>query len=191
MKKLVLASALVAGLAAGLLLTACNVDSANSTARLVNINVSGVYRNSEADQNGGVFVSRQSGTRTEFLNLRQTGDQLEGVDNNNIVFRGTIGNVIENNASFNLEGSTTAGNRVQISGRIEAASGQGTMRATWIETGLFGNVYGVADGPTVIITNRPPPQTNTNNNSSVSINVPQSEISALKALKNNHQWLTI
>jgi hypothetical protein len=159
--------ALPAAAVLGVLLSvSCSVDSADNVIRSVTANVAGVYRNSDANQNGGAFVSQQSGAPVTSLNLRQNGDQLEGVDNNNIVFRGTIGNVSGTSASFNLEGNTTAGNRALISGNIEIGGGQGTMRATWVEDALFGTVYGVANGPTI---NTNTPNTNTNQNTVISM----------------------
>jgi len=125
-----------------LMLSACSVDSADSVIRSVDGNVNGVYRNDE-----GEFVSRNSGAKVTQLDLRQDGDQLQAIDNNGIVFRGTIGNVVENIASFNLDGSTTAGNSVTISGNIEIGGGEGIMRATWIESAFFSTVFGRAIGP--------------------------------------------
>ena len=144
-----------------LVLTACSVDSANSVVRSVNANVAGVYRNSDSNSNNGKLVSANTGSSVTSLDVRQAGDQLEAVDNNGIIFRGTIGDVLDGIASFNLAGRTTAGNKALISGNITIGSGQGTMRGTWIEDSLFGTVFGIANGPS-IITNTPPPTTNTN-----------------------------
>lgn len=144
------------GLTAMLMLSACEVDSANATARSVGADVSGVYRHDGSSENGGRFVSANSGAQVTSLDLRQAGDQLEAIDNNGIIFRGTIGTVVDSSASFNLEGSTTIGSGVIISGTIDIGGGEGVMRATWIEDTLFATVYGVANGPT-INTNTPAP----------------------------------
>lgn len=136
------------------ILSACSVDSADSVIRSVGADVDGVYQHDGSANNGGKFVSQNTGAQVTSLDLRQDGDQVQAIDNNGIVFRGTIGNVVDNNASFTLSGSTTAGSGVTISGNIEIGGGQGVMRATWIEDSLFASVYGVANGPTVI-TNSP------------------------------------
>ncbi len=141
MKKMLILS-LLSSLGATLLITAgCSVDSADSVSRTVPINVEGVYSNPN-----GAFVSRQSGARVSTMNVRQGGDKLEAVDNNNKIFRGTIGNATANQASFTLNGETTAGNKVTISGTFDVSGGNGTMRGTWIEDGLFGTVYATATG---------------------------------------------
>ena len=143
-----------------MVLVACDVESADTVIRTVNVNVSGVYRNTESNQNFGRFVSQNSGAEVKQLDLRQDGDQLEAIDNNNIVFKGEVSDAVENNASFYLEGKTTVGNAVLISGSIEIGSGEGTMRGTWIEDAFFSTVYGTADGPT--ISSNPVITTNTN-----------------------------
>jgi len=181
-----------AGLSAGVvfmtMMAACSVDSANSVIRSVNARIEGIYRNSETNQNGGRFVSANTGNSVNFLNVRQAGDQLEAIDNNGIIFRGTIGNVSDNAASFSLEGNTTAGNAVLISGNVEIGSGQGTMRATWIEDSLFGTVYGTANGPT-IITNTP---INTNTNGIVGISLPGPLLSdeEIIAYRKSYLWFS-
>ncbi|HMP73762.1 MAG TPA: hypothetical protein PKE55_10920 [Kiritimatiellia bacterium] len=161
-----------AGLAILALPSACKLESANDVIRQIDANVAGVYRNADSTQNDGKFVTINSGREVTFLDLRQTGNQLEGIDNNAIIFRGTLGDPRENQVQFNVEGRTTAGNRALISGTISIGEGQGTMRATWIEDNLVGLVYGVANGPT-INTNQPPPQTNNipTNNTGTNINI--------------------
>ncbi len=118
------------------------------------------------------------------LDLRQDGDLLEGIDNNDRVFKGTIGEVAGEstptsaNASFTLSGQTTAGQEGTISGTlIRTGETTAEMRGTWIEASLFGTVYGVATVPFTPnptnnppITNQPgavaisPPSTTLNNN---------------------------
>jgi hypothetical protein len=72
------------------------------------------------------------------------------VDNNGIIFKGTIGQATEDTASFTLEGMTTIGAEATISGSISVPVGgsEGTMRGTWIEPTLFSSVYGEATVPT-------------------------------------------
>lgn len=147
--------------------TSCEVESADEVAPVVSsdgeiINVAGVYRNSDTNRNNGAFVyPANSGQRVTQINLRQNGNNLEGVINGGRVLRGTIGAARGLSASFSLSGSTSAGNSVTVSGTIEIVDNQrGLMRATWIEPDRYCNVYGTADGPTAVeIT----PPNNTNN----------------------------
>lgn len=121
----------------------CRINSSDSVSRNVEINVSGVYRSS----NGSV-VSQNSGASIRSLNLVQTGSRLQAVDNNGLVFRGDIGSVTQatggNAASFTLKGITTAGAEGIISGTISISGNNATMRGTWAEPSLFGNVEGTA-----------------------------------------------
>lgn len=155
-----IATGFISCLAAFTLLTACNLESANSVSRTVGADVNGVYSYDSGEcSNNGKFVSANTGAPVTSFDLRQTGDNLEAIDNNGIIFRGTIGVVFDDTASFTLEGNTTAGNSVTVSGTIEVGGGEGVMRATWIEDSLFGTVCGTANGPFV---NTNTPSTNTN-----------------------------
>lgn len=146
---------LTAGLTT-LFLLGCEIDSADSVVRNVEINYAGFYVG-----DGGSLVSQQTGAKTTSLNLRQTGDQLEAVDNNGIVFRGTLGSIVDETATFVLDGATTAGQSVTIDGTLTASGTEGTMRGTWIEPALYGTVSGKATiNPSP--TNSPSPSTNTN-----------------------------
>lgn len=182
------AAGLLAGVLAIAIHTGCSVESANSVQRSVAINVGGVYRY-DADSCGanGKFVSVNSGRQVISLDLRQTGDQLEAIDNNGIIFRGTIGNVVENSASFNLEGSTTAGNSVLISGSISVSGDSGLMQGTWVEDTFFATLCGSSSGQSVI-TNRPP-ATNTNSNTNGSIIISRAEQERLLAYRQLAWWL--
>jgi len=182
-KKLLVASAAcVLALVTIIHMTGCSVDSADSVVRSVNANVAGVYTYSDANCGaGGRFVTSNSGKPVTSLNLRQNGDQLEAIDNNGIIFRGTIGNDTESAASFNLQGATTAGGAVVISGSIAIGGGQGVMRATWIEDTLFSTLCGSANGPSVT-TNTPTPTNTTSNTTSIVSFVPASELAAYKKL---------
>lgn len=131
------------------LLAACNLESADGTTRTVGANVSGVYQY-DADQcsNNGRFVSANSGNAVTYLDIRQTGDNLEAIDNNGIIFRGTIGDVFDTSVPFTLEGTTTAGKSVVISGTFNIGSVT-ILSATWIEDSLFGTVCGTSTGQTI------------------------------------------
>ncbi len=180
MKKILLF--LLPALATTMVMTACEVGSADDVAPVMSsgdrvINVSGVYRNSDANQNNGNLVDPDNGVT--YLNLRQNGDQLEAIDNGRVVYRGSIGSVSEGNASFNVEGITGAG-RTLISGNISVSGNQGVMRATLIEPNRTRNVYGIADGPT-ISTNTTTP-TNANGSASISISLSPLEIRQILAV---------
>lgn len=158
----------VAAVSVLVMVSACTVDSANAVSRSVSADVTGVYRyDSDSCNNDGRFVSANSGSRVIYFDVRQIGDQLEAIDNNGIIFRGTIGHVSDSSASFNITGSTTAGNGVTVSGSIEIGSGKGVMRATWIEDNFFATVCGSANGPAITETD---PGTNVTTNAFFRIN---------------------
>jgi hypothetical protein len=114
----------------------CEVGSADSVVRTLGIDFTGFYQG--YGTNGTqLVVPPNSGDAVTLLNLRQNGDQLEVIDNNGIVFRGVLGNLVEQTASFTLEGSTTVGNPVTISGTLTGVGTAGTMHGTWIEPDLY------------------------------------------------------
>ena len=127
------------------LMCGCDIESAESSYNEVDINVEGYYANS-----GGRLVQQNTGNPISAMNIRQNGDGLEGVDNNGNLFKGTIGQVIDDggSASFNLTGMTTAGNEGTISGTFTVTSSdQVKMTGTWIEDAFYSTVYGVATVP--------------------------------------------
>ena len=144
-------------LAAGSLLTGCEVGSADEVIAGAGNNFSGLY----LDPNGGHLVSQNSGSPVDSLNLQQNGDQIQAVDNNNRVFSGTVDEAGTNaNASFNMTGQTTAGAAVTVSGTLQKNGTTATMTGIWAEPSLYGSVYGratVEASPT-----NQPPVTNTN-----------------------------
>ncbi|MFH0909669.1 MAG: hypothetical protein V1929_12995 [bacterium] len=161
----VLAGAVVAALA---LVVGCELsNSPNNTVRNVAVDFSGFY-----DNDGAPLSSSQSGDPVTSFNLRQTGDRLEAVDNNGIIFKGTLGEVSGESGSassiFELNGRTTANGDVTISGTISGSDNQGTMSGTWIEPDRFGNFY--AQGTISTINTNSNGGGGTNNNSAVSIN---------------------
>ena len=129
----------------------CNVDSANNLIRQVSVNIAGIYRS----PNGGRIVENNSGAQITKLDVRQAGDQLEVIDNNNQIFRGTLSDNGQN-FSFNLEGRTTAGNEVIMSGAFSISDGSSTMSGTWIEETLYSSFLATA----AIASTPNPPQTN-------------------------------
>ncbi|HBA84454.1 MAG TPA: hypothetical protein DCZ95_10205 [Verrucomicrobia bacterium] len=141
MKKIVLT--ILALLPLSLLICGCEVGSGDDFVRTVDVDFSGRYdATSEADSQ---FVSpANSGKRVTSLNLRQTGDQLEAIDNNSLVFSGSIGNISDATASFILEGVTTANQPVTINGTLTGEGTTAVMSGTWVEPGLFAYINGDA-----------------------------------------------
>lgn len=121
-------------------LTGCEIDSSETVSRNVNIDVTGYYSGSLS----GRLVQNNSGAAITGLDLRQNGDRLEAYDNNGIVFRGTIGQVNGDRASFTLEGRTTAGASGVISGNITVSGTSATMSGTWFEASVSARVAGSA-----------------------------------------------
>jgi hypothetical protein len=143
----VFAGRAAAALAAVLILAGCEVDSPDGTARDVNITVQGLYRN-----DGSPVVADNTGNPITSLNVLQAGDQLEAVDNNGMVFRGTIGRVQGGSpvrASFTLEGLTTAGQEGTMVGTFEVSGTDSSLSGTWAEPSRLSTVHGRATVPTV------------------------------------------
>ncbi|MBU1694605.1 MAG: hypothetical protein KJ726_04965 [Verrucomicrobia bacterium] len=121
----------------------CEVGSADSVVRMLGIDFSGFYQG--YGTNGTqMVVPPNSGDEVTLLNLRQNGDQLEVIDNNGIVFRGVLGNLVDQTASFTLAGQTTVGNSVTVSGTLTGEGTEGTMSGTWIEPDLYATISGKA-----------------------------------------------
>lgn len=117
-----------------LTIVGCELGSVDDVVRQVGVDFSGFYVGTRED---GYMTSRNSGWRVRYMILRQNGDQLEAVDNNEMVFRGRLGNVLDTTASFTLEGSTTAGKPVTISGTLQGEGTSATMQGTWIEPEFY------------------------------------------------------
>jgi hypothetical protein len=132
-------------------LTGCEVGSASDVVRSVNLNVSGVYSN----PNGGSLVERNSGDAIIRLNVRQNGDQIEAVDNNNQVFRGSVTEAGEGKLTLNLEGRTTSGKEAIFSGTFTVTGTTSIMTGTFIEEEGFSSFFGQATvaGTTNVSTN--------------------------------------
>lgn len=121
--------------AVSVFLVGCELNSADSFVREVGVDFSGFYDSTATNAD---FVSpANSGGRVTSFNLRQTGDQLEAIDNHQYVFRGTIGEARtdggSSTASFTLEGETTVGQHVTISGTLAGQGNSATITGTWIE----------------------------------------------------------
>jgi hypothetical protein len=130
---------LMSVLASGLL-PGCEVGSADNVIPNSEANFSGNY----ANPNGGAMVTRNSGSAVTSLNISQFGNQLNAVDNNGILFKGTLGDVVNSAAAFTLEGSTTAGAPVTVNGNLSGSGSTATMNGVWAEPSFFSSIYGQA-----------------------------------------------
>ena len=153
-KRLVLAlmTAVIVTLPLALFL-GCEIDSAESVITDVDIIVEGYYTNPK----GGNLVQENTGNPITSLNVLQDGSSLEAIDNNGLIFRGSIGQVTEGStASFTLEGYTSTRAAATIVGNFSVSGSESTMRGTWAEPTLYSTVFGTATVPT-----NAPPETNT------------------------------
>lgn len=133
-------------LVSAFMLLGCEVGSSDSVTRTMGVDFTGFY---DAKDGGGNFVEpANSGVRVTSLNLRQNGDQLQAIDSNGVVFDGTLNDVSSDsgnaNAGFTLEGQTTAGKSVTISGSLSGSGTTAEMRGTWIEPDMYAYVLGDA-----------------------------------------------
>ena len=138
------------GLLAVGLLPGCEVGSPNSVEATANGNFSGRYANGSSR-----MVENNSGGAINALGLNQFGNTLEAVDNNGILFKGTIGDILNSSANFTLNGVTTVGQTVAINGTLRASGTTATMTGIWAEPGVYSSIYGTAT--IAAITNAPTP----------------------------------
>ena len=145
-----------------LLFLGCEAGSSDSATRNIGVDYTGLYMGGTAGAPAGV-TDIQTGDATTRLDLRQSGDQLQAIDEHNIVFSGTVGDVVTSSgvssSGFTLEGKTTVGNPVTISGTLSGQGSSGTMRGTWIEPSTVGHVFASAT-ISPVATNSPTPVTN-------------------------------
>ena len=153
------ALALAAMLSTVVILNGCETGgSADSTIRQVSANFTGVYEN-----DGAPLASSQSGAEVTVLVLNQTGDRLEAFDNFDNIWKGTLAEVFVTDegggarAPFTLEGRTTAGQQVTISGTLfaennsDSAGANAVMTGTWVEDTLFASFYAEGTVASIVI----------------------------------------
>jgi hypothetical protein len=134
--KRILPSALLAFgfLVTSVMLISCEINSGNDTVRNVTVNIAGTYRNESG------IPSRQSGAPTTRLSLTQSGDQLFGVDEHGIRWSGRITRAEGNTfASLTLQGGTTAGGEVTLTGTVSVDGTTARFTGIWIEPGFTSN----------------------------------------------------
>jgi hypothetical protein len=124
----------------------CEVGSSDSVTRNVGANYTGYY---DAPEGFEFVTPANSGARVTSFILRQSGDQLQAIDNNNLVFNGSLDEVSvasgNSDASFTMTGRTTAGQDVNISGTFKGVGTAGTIDGTWIEADRYCRLYGTGD----------------------------------------------
>lgn len=144
---------LLLGLCAVGVLPGCEVGSPNDVVAGANGNFSGNY----VGTTNNALVANNSGSAVSSLSVSQTGNQLQAVDNNGILFKGTIGDILgatttgtnssssgSAHATFTLNGMTTAGQTVTINGNLSASGSAATMTGIWTEPGLYSSINGTA-----------------------------------------------
>lgn len=145
-----LAAALALPLAA-LALVSCDIGAADSTSAVPSdssgtiYNFAGLYMN--ATNKGDVIVfptNKQSGKKLTWLRLLQYGNELEAYDNAGKTWNGSISTIQSGTANFSLNGSTTAGQAVEIAGTLIYKDQQSEMNATWIEPAFYGSIFATA-----------------------------------------------
>ncbi len=149
-------------------LAGCDVDDTSgapsSSSGDQTFNFSGLY---VSISNGTALVFpayRQTGTTLTWLRLLQYGSSLQGYDNASQYWTGEISSVQESTATFSLQGRTSAGASVDISGTLTYANQQSTMNAAWIEPSFAGSIFAQATVSPATTNNTPTnsPSTNTN-----------------------------
>ena len=146
-------------------MVACEVGSASTVNRDVAVDFTGFY-NDGSSGTTAIVTPHNSGASVKSLSIRQSGDRLEAVDNNGILFKGDIGNspsATSPQAQITMTGKTTAGAKVTISGTISKGSASdttATLYGTWIEPSFYATIRAVGS-VSKTVTNAPP-STNTN-----------------------------
>lgn len=129
-----------AALAAALCCAACEIDSSNTSSVAADssgavYDFTGLYTPTD---NADCLVfpsSKQSGKKLTWMRITQDGTALQAFDNAGLHWSGAIDSLSGGNARFTLNGSTTAGAAVTISGLMSYADSSSTISASWLENG--------------------------------------------------------
>lgn len=113
-----------------LFFTACDISGSDDVVRQVSLNIAGAYTNDSG------IPENQSGNRVTLLSIQQRGDQLSAVDNQGGNYSGSIGRADENLATFTLNGATSAGESVTLTGTVVVEGTSASLTGTWIEPSL-------------------------------------------------------
>ncbi len=127
-------------------ISGCDTDSSETLVREVEISIDGFYLHPAS---GSFMVPRTSGEPISNMNLIQNGDQLSAFDNHGLLYRGSIGRVLNGTqASITLRGKSTAGTDATISGIVVVSGSTATMEGTWLESSVTSPVFAQALVPT-------------------------------------------
>ncbi len=123
-------TALLVAISACGLLAGCEVGNPDTVSPVTSSSYSGYYVN----PSGGPMVSGNTGSAVTSLTVTQSGDELQAVDNNGILFKGSVTIASSNQpAIFILDGTTTAGAKVTINGTLQGSGSSAVMTGQWIE----------------------------------------------------------
>jgi hypothetical protein len=127
----------IAAVGTSLLTVVCGCESGGSDGGSDGTSAASVNFSGRYTRDGAPLPDQNSGARVTRMDVSQSGSSLSATDNNGKSFSGSIG---ESNSDgsfpFNLEGQTTDGQPVVISGQFRASGQQGTMSGTWYEPSL-------------------------------------------------------
>lgn len=132
------------------LLAACSVDSTTavpSDNEGTIYNFSGLYTRTDSNGVQQVLVfptNKQSGVDLTWMRLIQYGNVLEAYDNAGLNWSGNISGLQGGTASFSLQGQTTAGQAVEITGTMDYEAQRSFMNAAWIEPSFAGSILAQA-----------------------------------------------
>jgi len=129
----------LAALPVAALLSAC-IDSSSGSdfVREVGLNVNGLYQGA----NGANLVSQTSGADVTQMNIRQTGSEITGIDNNGNLYRGNINQVSGDSAGFTMKGVTSSGAEATINGAFNVSGDTSTINGRWIEPTVLASISG-------------------------------------------------
>ena len=127
-------------LAAALCLAACEIDSSNTSSIAADssgtvYDFTGLYAPTDNAEYLVYPSSKQSGQKLMWMRITQDGTALQAFDNAGSHWSGAIDSISSATARFTLNGSTTAGAAVTISGLMSYADNASTISASWLENG--------------------------------------------------------
>lgn len=132
------------------LLGACSVDSTTAVPSDNSgtiYNFSGLYTRTDSNGVQQVLVfptNKQTGVDLTWMRVLQYGNVLEAYDNAGQNWSGSISGLQEATASFSLQGQTTAGQAVEITGTMDYQDQRSFMNAAWIEPSFAGSILAQA-----------------------------------------------
>lgn len=127
-------------LAAALCFAACEIDSSNTSSVVADssgtvYDFTGLYTPTDNTEFLVFPDNKQSGKKLTWMRITQDGSALQAFDNAGVNWSGSIDSLSGSTARFTLNGSTTAGAAVTISGLMAYADNASTISASWFEKG--------------------------------------------------------